>query len=229
MSPVQRSALVGAFIAGKNSQLAATNICDTVNIVSLPAHVTCQCAWYELISAPSSCCDWNDCPTQALDVAGVPRDSTRARIIPAHANARNLKEMGRKAQKAQLMNVMNMVECTIEEPGLPKTVMFMRSIPGAVVQLLCDPCVSGPNSEHLDFGQARRDGEMSGCQYLQLLQSTFECDKDGGRPYMATLCFFADGVAVDSGFVKSYTPVSITLAQHSLDVRLSREGSVLIG
>ena len=112
-------------------------------------------------------------------------------------------------------------------PSLKNETIFLRDVAGAVVQL-CDPSVSGPNSEYLDFGQFHAN-ELSGSMYIRKLQSTFESTVDGKRCYMVTVCIFADGVSVIAAYEKSYVPISMSIAQHSLDVRLAHNGSVLLG
>ena len=171
---------------------------------------------------------------QALDELGVARDAERSRILAGNANARNVKAAGRKAKQKQFPNVFHIREVELDYfsvlPSLKNESIFLRDVAGAVVQLLCDPSVSGPNSEYLDFGQSpAHANELSGSKYIRKLQSTFESTADGKQCYMVTVCIFADGVSVYAGSEKSYVPISMSIAQHTLDVRLTPNGSVLLG
>lgn len=166
----------------------------------------------------------------------MPRGQPRAHILSDRANATSIKRDGRKAKAILYPDVFELIEVVVKlkdvHPSLEDEVMFIRDVAGAVVQLLCDPSVSGPNSQNLDFGQAGGDNVMSGCKYVQVLQEALNIKLNapvGTAGYLVTVCIFADGVSVRAGYEKSFVPVSISLAQHSLDVRLSLDGSALLG
>ena len=186
------------------------------------------------------CCD----DEQALEAAKVPLAEIEKQL-PASSNGRSLKD-----NAARTVNALFPVTFKIEahelayseiDALLTNGTLHVRSVPGAVVRLLCDPSVAGPNSESLDFGGVNKH-ELSGCKYRHELQEEMDKDYDA-RPIPGTrtpvavhgppvrtvmVSFYADGVNVYKLKEKSFTPVSVFIGELSLKVRLSGEGSQLI-
>ncbi len=107
------------------------------------------------------------------------------------------------------------------DPRFEDVVMSYRPMAAVLTQLLCDPSVSGANSERLDMlGVDQR--ELSASPFIHCMH----CSKPGAPVICGDL--FHDGAAVGGAHMaRSYCPVCVSVSEHCRAVKLSKGGMLV--